>query len=213
MSISRSDKFYTIEEATEMLGVSEREIMNMITLKKLPVVKIEQSIKIKEEDMEKFLDSLGEESVEDENTAEVEAGEEEKQEGIKENYEDNTAQLIKLYRELLRKKQELEEDINYLQCKYDEFKSRIKKIISEEFNLFLKKIDEENLRESDMGPGNDFNDDLSMDYDIDRVKDNEKSSYDDKEKIFPEDNGRGKENPLSEKEDSIKLGENEDDDS
>jgi excisionase family DNA binding protein len=213
MSISRSDKFYTIEEATEMLGVSEREIMNMITLKKLPAVKMEQSIKIKEEDMEKFLDSLGEESAEDKNTGEVGAGEEEKQEEIKENYEDNTAQLIKLYRELLRKKQELEEDINYLQCKYDEFKSRIKKIISEEFNLFLKKIDEENLRESDMVPGNDFNDDLSIDYDIDRVKDNEKNSYDDKGEIFSEDNGRGKENPLSEKEDNIKLEGNEDDDS
>ena len=57
--MNRSNKFYTIEEATDMLGVSEQEIMNMITIKKLPAVKVEKSIKIREEDMEKFLDSLG----------------------------------------------------------------------------------------------------------------------------------------------------------
>src|SRR4030043_131639 len=57
--MNRSDKFYTIEEATDILGISEHEIMNMITLQKLHAVQIEKTIRIREEDMEKFLDSLG----------------------------------------------------------------------------------------------------------------------------------------------------------
>ena len=59
MNIEKSNRFYTIEEATDMLGISEQEVINMITLKKLPAIKVEKAIKIREEDLEKFLDSLG----------------------------------------------------------------------------------------------------------------------------------------------------------
>ncbi|GAI51722.1 unnamed protein product [marine sediment metagenome] len=58
--MNRNDKFYNIEKATEILGISEQEVINMITLKKLPAIKVEKAIKIMEEDLEKFLGSLSE---------------------------------------------------------------------------------------------------------------------------------------------------------
>ncbi len=227
MNINRSSRFYTLEEVTEMLGVSEQEIMNMITLKKLPAVKIEQSIQIKEEDIERFLDSLGKNDVEDENAPKVKAGTEVQSEVadsaqgkginqtgymVKEGLEDNIIELAKSYRGLLRKKQELEEDINYLQCKYDEFKSRIRKIISEEFNLFLKKIDEEDLQISEGIMENDFNDDLGIDNDIDTIEDDEGEGYNNKEKTFPKDNGGMTENLISKRDNKIELLEDGNDD-
>jgi len=45
--MNRNDKFYNIEEATEMLGISEQEVINMITLKKLPAIRVEKAIKIR----------------------------------------------------------------------------------------------------------------------------------------------------------------------
>jgi hypothetical protein len=45
------------------------------------------------------------------------------------------------YDELLKKKQELEEDINYLQIEYEEFRNKMKKLVVEELKSFLKKID------------------------------------------------------------------------
>ncbi len=45
------------------------------------------------------------------------------------------------YDELLKKKQELEEDINYLQIEYEEFRDKMKKLVVEELKSFLKKID------------------------------------------------------------------------
>ena len=139
--MNRSDKFYTIEEATDILGISEHEIMNMITLQKLHAVQIEKTIRIREEDMEKFLDSLGradDATVDNTKDEPGMAAETKRIDGedneIRNEYkagnelEENKIHLEKLYKELLRKKQELEEDINYLQYKYDEFKSRIKRI-------------------------------------------------------------------------------------
>jgi len=112
MNINRSSRFYTIEEVTEMLGVSQQEIMNMINLKKLPAVKIEQSMQIKEEDIEIFLDSLGKTNAENENSPGLEARVEGKSEvaeeaasedrnvsgyTIKEELEDNIIKLAKTY--------------------------------------------------------------------------------------------------------------------
>jgi hypothetical protein len=194
----------------------------MINLKKLPAVKIEQSMQIKEEDIEIFLDSLGKTNAENENSPGLEARVEGKSEvaeeaasedrnvsgyTIKEELEDNIIKLAKTYRELLKKKQELEEDINYLQCKYEEFKSRLKRIISEEFSLFLKKIDEEDLQISEGIMEDDFNDDLDINNDIDKIEDDEGMGYNNKEKKFPEGNGEAKDNLISKKDDGIDLGE------
>lgn len=215
--MNRSDKFYTIEEATEMLGISEQEIMNMITIKKLPAVKVEKSIKIREEDMEKFLDSLGRtddaDEVDIESKAKIAEEEIENKYKVEEELEDNKIQLERSYKELLRKKQELEEDINYLQYKYDEFKSRIKKIISEELTLFLKKIDEENLRESDEILQNNFDNELDIDKDIDKTEENEENNYgNNDEALLIEGNVEGEKNLISEEEDDIKLRESRADD-
>jgi len=228
--MSRSDKFYTIEEATDMLGVSEQEIMNMISTKKLPAVKIEKSIKIREEDMEKFLDSLGRkdkassDDVQDETRIITEAkdakdvfngGKIKNGYRIREGLEKDKVCLEKTYKELLRKKQELEEDINYLQYKYDEFKSRIRKIISEEFKLFLKKIDEDNLLLGNEILENDFNGNLDVDKDTGKVEEDEKNDYnDDKEEMFVEDdkNETNIKNLVSEKDDQIELKESKADD-
>lgn len=232
MNLESSNKFYTIEEATEMLGVSEREIMNMITLKKLPAVKIEKSIKIREEDMERFLDNLdrgdtengseGKDAVEEANAEDnpeklEKISEEDKNKDVgqeKEELESNTTELVKTYRELLQKKQELEEDINYLQYRYDEFKSRMKKIISEEFRLFLKQIDEENPKDYDEALENNLYD-LNMDSnadkmeeDADDVEDDEENDYKEEKEFFTGNNIKEEKNLIIGKNGKIELGEN-----
>jgi len=178
--MNRNDKFYTIEEATEMLGISEQEVISMITLKKLPAIKVEKAIKIKDEDLEKFLNSLGRKDTADENeigkTMEVLA--EDKNE-VKIKIENKKMQLEKSYKDLLRKKQELEEDINYLQYKYDEFRNRIKKITTEELKIFLKKINEDNLKENGEILQNNFDDDLDIGGDIDKTMESEEDDYTD----------------------------------
>ena len=93
-------------------------------------------------------------------------------------------ELERSYKDLLRKKQELEEDINYLQYKYDEFKNRIKQLISEEFKLFLKKIDEENLKEGDEILQNNFDDNLDINEDIEKTAGNEEYSDEDEEEAL-----------------------------
>lgn len=55
---------YTIKEVSELVGISEAEIIRMVMLKKLPAIRVGKAIRIKEEDLEKFLDSfVGEEEV------------------------------------------------------------------------------------------------------------------------------------------------------
>ncbi len=188
--MDKSDKYYTIEEATEMLGISEQEVINMITLKKLPAIKVDKAIKIREEDMENILDSWGRrdtagETYTEENTG-VEIVKEEvgDKDSIKEELEDKKVQLEKFYKDLLKKKQELEEDINYLQYKYDEFKNRIRNLISDELKSFLKKIDEESLREGDKVLHNNFDANLDVDENIDEMAGNEEDSYDDEEETL-----------------------------
>lgn len=193
--MNRSNRFYTIEEATNMLGISEQEVINMITLKKIPAIKVEKAIKIREEDLEKFLDSLGRKDTTYEtgtdNTTEIPVEEEtEKKDRVEECFKHRRMELEKSYKELLRKKQELEEDINYLQYKYDEFKNRIKQLISEELKLFLKKIDEENLNEGGKILQNNFNDNLDINEGIEKAAGNDEySNEDEEEALLLQDNG------------------------
>ena len=53
-----SKKLYTIKEISELAGISEQEIIRMIMLKKIPAVRIGKAIRVKEETLEKFLDSF-----------------------------------------------------------------------------------------------------------------------------------------------------------
>ncbi|MEA2016746.1 MAG: helix-turn-helix domain-containing protein [Actinomycetota bacterium] len=210
MNMRSNDRLYTIEEVTEMLGVSEQEIMNMITLKKLPAVETGDSIKVREEDMETFLDSLDSLNNKNGDDRETDGGKKAEQDGeereeigeeyeIEDRIEDDKARMEDSYKDLLRKKQELEEDINYLQCKYDEFKKRLKKIISEEFKLFLKKIDAQNLQGDYRIKKEDFdsemdNNGLGIDNSIDTIEENGKNSYSkDEEILFAENNEKGEE--------------------
>jgi excisionase family DNA binding protein len=55
-------KLYTIKEVSELVGISESEIIRVVMLKKLPAIRVGKAIRIKEEDLENFLNSfLGEE--------------------------------------------------------------------------------------------------------------------------------------------------------
>ena len=51
-------KLYIIKEVSDMVGISEAEIIRMVMLKKLPAIRIGKAIRIKEEDLEKFLDNF-----------------------------------------------------------------------------------------------------------------------------------------------------------
>ena len=55
-------KLYTIKEVSELVGISESEIIRVVMLKKLPAIRVGKAIRIKEEDLENFLNSfVGEE--------------------------------------------------------------------------------------------------------------------------------------------------------
>jgi excisionase family DNA binding protein len=213
MNLNGSGKLYTIEEVTEMLGVSEQEIMNMITLKKLPAVESGDSVKVREEDVETFLDNLGKPDgmdVDDESDKEddsrkiagqavAEAEKSGKEYGGINGFEDDRIKVEDSYRDLLKKKQELEEDINYLQHRYDEFKSRIKKMVSEEYKSFLKEIDEDNINgnyriQEDSFEGDMDIDNIDVDAGIDAIGESGNDSYDDDNGItFSENNGKDEE--------------------
>ncbi|MCL5772098.1 MAG: helix-turn-helix domain-containing protein [Actinobacteria bacterium] len=47
---------YTIKEAAELTGISESELINLIMKKKLNAIRIGKAIRIKEKDLDKFLD-------------------------------------------------------------------------------------------------------------------------------------------------------------
>jgi excisionase family DNA binding protein len=58
-------KLYTISEVAELTGISETEIIRVVMLKKLKAVRVGKAIRIKEEELEDFLDSfVGEEEQE-----------------------------------------------------------------------------------------------------------------------------------------------------
>lgn len=47
---------YTIKEAADLTGISESELINLIMQKQLTAIRIGKAIKIKEKDLDKFLD-------------------------------------------------------------------------------------------------------------------------------------------------------------
>ena len=58
-------KLYTISEVSELTGISETEIIRVVMLKKLKAIRVGKAIRIKEEELEDFLDSfVGEEEQE-----------------------------------------------------------------------------------------------------------------------------------------------------
>jgi len=145
-------KFYTIKETTEILGISEKELLQSIESKKIPILKVGKALRISGEYIHKFLEDSGETvqvmetEVLDQELKEVFSPDSIEDEGDEEasaiselNYK--ISELKDEYDELLKKKQELEEDINYLQTEYDEFRDKMKKLVVEELKSFLKKID------------------------------------------------------------------------
>ena len=65
-------KLYTINEVSELVGISESEIIRVVMLKKLPAIRVGKAIRIKEEDLENFLNSfIGEEKAQQANKVPV----------------------------------------------------------------------------------------------------------------------------------------------
>lgn len=57
-------KIYTIREVSELIGISEAEIIRVVMLKKLQAIRIGKAIRIKEDDLEVFLNVfIGKEQV------------------------------------------------------------------------------------------------------------------------------------------------------
>ena len=50
------EKLYTIKDLSNMVGISEAEIINLIMQKKLKAIRIDKAVRIKESDLEEFLD-------------------------------------------------------------------------------------------------------------------------------------------------------------
>lgn len=51
-------ELYTIKEVSELVGISESEIIRVVMLKKLPAIRVGKAIRIKEEDLENFLNNF-----------------------------------------------------------------------------------------------------------------------------------------------------------
>ena len=63
--MSEEEKLYTIKEVSELVGISESEIIRAVMLRKLPAIRMGKAIRIKENDLEIFLkEFIGEEDVE-----------------------------------------------------------------------------------------------------------------------------------------------------
>ncbi|MDD5622118.1 MAG: helix-turn-helix domain-containing protein [Actinomycetota bacterium] len=57
-------KLYTIKEVSEMVGISEAEVIRVVMIKKLPAIRMGKAIRIKEDDLEVFLkEFIGEDAV------------------------------------------------------------------------------------------------------------------------------------------------------
>lgn len=57
-------KLYTIKEVSEMVGISEAEVIRVVMIKKLPAIRMGKAIRIKEDDLDAFLkEFIGEEAV------------------------------------------------------------------------------------------------------------------------------------------------------
>lgn len=148
-------KFYTIQEATDILGMSEEELKKFIDSKKIPVLKVGRALRISEKSIKSFIGGTG--SNDDETDAislendlkevfsdDVFSEDSEDEEDLAGDIHEAELRVKKLEDEcerLIGKKQELEEDINYLQVEYEEFRTKIKKLVVEELKTFLKKVD------------------------------------------------------------------------
>jgi len=56
--MAEEKKLHTISEVAEMVGISESEIIRVVMLKKLKAIRVGKAIRIKEEDLESFLNSF-----------------------------------------------------------------------------------------------------------------------------------------------------------
>lgn len=57
-------RLYTIKEVSEMVGISEAEVIRVVMIKKLSAVRMGKAIRIKEDDLNAFLkEFIGEEAV------------------------------------------------------------------------------------------------------------------------------------------------------
>src|SRR4030042_3061839 len=62
--MSEEEKLYTIKEVSELVGISESEIIRAVILRKLPAIRMGKAIRIKENDLEIFLkEFIGEEDI------------------------------------------------------------------------------------------------------------------------------------------------------
>jgi len=62
--MNEEKKLYTIKEVSEVVGISESEIIRMVMIRKLPAIRVGKAIRIKEDDLEIFLNGFsGEEEV------------------------------------------------------------------------------------------------------------------------------------------------------
>jgi excisionase family DNA binding protein len=150
-NMAEEKKFYTVQEATGILGISEKELMRFIDDNKIPVLKVGRALRISEESIANFLKESGSsENEEDKESlqkdlkevfAEDVLGEDDNDFQDDRDSDSRTKRLQEECEKLIEKKQELEEDINYLQIEYEEFRSKIKKLVVEELKTFLKKVD------------------------------------------------------------------------
>ena len=53
--MSEGKKIYTIKEVSELVGISESEIIRMVMIRKLPAIRVGKAIRIKEDDLDIFL--------------------------------------------------------------------------------------------------------------------------------------------------------------
>ena len=143
-------KFYAVQEANGILGISEKELMRFIDDNKIPVLKVGRAMRISEESIESFIkesDSSEQDSSNElleDGLKEVFAGDDLDEDDVFQDKDDSDLKIRRLQEEcekLIEKKQELEEDINYLQIEYEEFRAKIKKLVVEELKTFLKKVD------------------------------------------------------------------------
>lgn len=61
--MNEEKKLYTIKEVSELVGISESEIIRMIMIRKLPAIRVGRAIRIKEDDLEIFLNGFLSEEV------------------------------------------------------------------------------------------------------------------------------------------------------
>lgn len=62
--MTEEKRLYTIKEVSDLVGISESEIIRVVMMKKLPAIRLGKAIRIKEADLEAFLNGfVGEEEV------------------------------------------------------------------------------------------------------------------------------------------------------